>query len=553
MRESPFCIWGAPAVFVAAILVASPLLASDDLQWFAESFDGPVDNPLLTLSPQAQSAGGRLVTSAAGQWQRAGLEVGPLVLPAEGRMVVQYAFRPTALGRQGQSFVSQSPSTQQQSLAHASYLAHPQLAHLGESGGVVCSSNPQVFEFLGDLYDELTAAFPYAHAIHVGGDEFGHGFAKCPKCKARADEIGKPGLYAEHMMRLQGMLAQRNRKTMIWRHEEGFTEEAADRLSKDIAIFDWHYGNQRSYPSLEQLQKLGFWNVWATPAVTRYYSRPNDFDTTLGNIRGFLGAAAERKIPGECTCTWCHGIWGGRNMFELNFYALLYSAQCAWNPSAASEDDFRRRLARHWFGLEGENLSEEVIVAWHAPLGTVKEQLFWDDSRDAEPRLAAPPAETIADVEKCPERTEQADKLLELCGRARGVLEPWQKEARRNRSTVDFLLHDVHIYETLGRRILVLARLARQWPEIRRADAEQRRLLLKPIIEDLATLVSDYHEFERMFDRSILEAGGARCGKGSFSGGEIRFRSQDGRQGIEDLLTSLRSLVDAPEVTERPW
>ena len=51
-------------------------------------------------------------------------------------------------------------------------------------------------------------------------------------------------------------LAKRNRRMMIWRHERGFTEEAADKLAKDIVIFDWHYGNQRSYPTLNHLQEL---------------------------------------------------------------------------------------------------------------------------------------------------------------------------------------------------------------------------------------------------------------------------------------------------------
>jgi len=442
---------------------------------------------------------------------------------------------------------------QQQSLGHAGYLSYAELKDLAESPGVVCSSNPRVFKFLADLYDELVAAFPDARSIHVGGDEFGHGFAKCPLCRARAAEIGKTGLYAEHMMRLRDLLAKRNRKMMIWWNEQGLTEEAADRLAKDIAIFDWHYGNQRSYPSLDRLAKLGFTNVWATPAVTRYYSAPNDFDNTFGNIRGFLTAAAERQLPGECTCTWCHGIWGGRNHFELNLYALLYSAQCAWSPAASAEDDFRRRFARHWFGLEGKGLAEEVLAAWHAPFGRAKEQLFWSDSRAAEPVLAASPAQTIADLEKTPKLPAEARQLLVFCGRARKILTRWQTSANRNATTADFLLHDVHIYETLARRILLLQRLARTWPEIRAAEPQRRAALASPIVAELESLAADYREMERMFDRSILEAGGARCGKGSFSGGEICFRSQQGREAVEKLAARLRSLETPGAAPERIW
>jgi len=431
---------------------------------------------------------------------------------------------------------------QQEALGHSgNVLHHKQLADLRESGGVFCSSKPEVFEFLGDLFDELVAAFPRTRYLHVGGDEFTHGFAKCPQCKARAEEVGKHGLYAEHMMHLRQMLAKRNRKMMIWWHERGFTEKAADLLAKDIVVFDWHYGNQRSYPSIERLQKLGF-PVWATPAVTRYYAGTNDFHNTLGNIRGFLTAGVERGVPGQCTCTWVHGIWGGRNLFELNYYALLYNGQCAWKPANADEEDFRWRVARHWFGLEGDGLAEQVLQAWHAPFGDTKDQGFWRSCRDAEPRLAASPAATIADLEKSPGLAKESERLMSFCQRARAVLERWKSSATRNQVTVDFLLHDVHIYETLVRRIRTLDGLRRRYPEARAASADQRAALLAPVLTGLEKLIADYREMEHMFDRSIKEAGGARCGRGSFSGGEIRFNSPEGRAGLEKLLSQLQSL-----------
>ena len=432
---------------------------------------------------------------------------------------------------------------QQESLGHAgNILCHKELAGLRESGGVFCSSKPEVFSFLGDLFDELVAAFPRTRYLHVGGDEFTHGLAKCPLCKARAEKIGKEGLYAEHMMRLRKMLAARNRTMMIWRHERGFTESAANKLAKDIVVFDWHYGNQRSYPTLQRLQKLGFENVWATPAVTRYYGPTNDFARTFGNIRGFLSEAVERGVPGECTCTWVHGIWGGRNLFELNYYALVYSAQCAWTPTSAEEDDFRWRFARHWFGLKDGPLAEEVLHAWHAPFGESKDHGFWHNSRDAEPRLAAPPAATIADIKKSPKLPLEAERLMKFCRRAHTILERWKVVAARNQVTIDFLLHDVHIYETLVRRIRVLNELRCRYPQMRTTSPDERAAALRPIVENLKALVNDYRQIEHMFQRSIREAGGARCGRGSFSRGEIRFRAQQGRRGIENLLKRLSEL-----------
>ena len=382
------------------------------------------------------------------------------------------------------------------------------------------------------------------------------------ECKAKVATIGRAGLYAEHMMRVRRMLARRNRKMMIWWNEKGLTEKAADRLAKDIVIFDWHYGNQHAYPSLDRLRKCGFTDVWATPAVTRYYGRTNDYDNTFGNIRGFLTAGAERGVPGQCTCTWVHGIWGGRNLFELNYYGLLYSAQCAWKPANADPADFRWRMARHWFALplgEGgfDALADDMQHAWHAPFGKTAEQAFWANCRDAEKRLAAAPGATIADIVKVPGRPVQAKRLLGFCSRSRAVLQRWRTTAQRNHTTIDFLIHDAHIYETLARRILALDALRRVYPQARRARPEQRDALLKPVCAGLRALAADYREIERMFARSITEAGGGRCGWGPWfpfvTSGGILFRAAPGRQAVEQLLARLASARDKPDWPKQLW
>ncbi len=436
---------------------------------------------------------------------------------------------------------------QQESLGHSgAILGHNELRHLREAGGTFCSSKPEVFAFLGDLYDDLVRAFPHARSIHVGGDEFHHNFAKCPLCKARAAVLGKDGLYAEHLAKLQRMLARRHRRMMIWWHERGYTESAADRIDKAITVFDWHYGNQRDYPSLDRLMKLGFTNTWATPAVTRYYNRGgDDWHATFGNIRGFLRAGVRRGVPGECTCTWVHGLWGGRNLFELNLYGLLFSADCAWNPMMASESDFQRKFPQHWFGLRGKDLEDETRRAVHEPYGVPAEQKFWRDNRILEPILGEPPVATLSRLQKHPELPVQAQELLRFCARADRQLADWKARAVRNRRTLDFLMHDVHIHRAAARRLLVIADF-RAWCEKRGGPPP------KPLLDGLRKLDNDYREIERMFQRSILEAGGGSPGWGSMASGIIRFRVSPGREGIEKLLRRLAPL-DAPPASPEKW
>ncbi len=413
---------------------------------------------------------------------------------------------------------------QQESLGHSGFmLSHPQLRALREGGGTFCASRPAVFAFLGNLYDDLVKAFPDAPYIHVGGDEFDSHFGICPACKARVAKIGRDGLYAEYLMRLRTMLARRGRGMMIWRHEHGFTESAAARLAKDIVVFDWHYGNQAAYPTLKRLQDLGFSQTWATPAITRYYNGTDDWDNTFGNLRGFLTAGAERRVPGCCVCTWVHGLWGGRNLFELNYYGLTYAAACAWNPLAAAPAAFQAAWPVLWFGIEAP--VPAVRAAVHAPFGPAGKQGFWRNNRALEPIIAESVAATVERVRKTPELVSQARALLDYCRNARRVLDAWREKAARNRVTLDFFEHDVHLHETAARRIL-LARAV-----IAGDRAEQTRLA--------AGLARDYDRIIAMFKRSIREAGGGDCAWTGLSRGHIRFRARQGRDYLRRFRDAL--------------
>jgi hypothetical protein len=324
-------------------------------------------------------------------------------------------------------------------------------------------------------------------------------------------------------MRLRALLAERGRGMMIWWHERGYTESAADRLAKDIVVFDWHYGNQSAYPSLERLQKLGFTQTWATPAVTRFYSRPDDWNNTFGNIRGFLTAGARRRVPGACVCTWVHGLWGGRNFFELNYYGLLYAAACAWNPTAADPGWFQRTWPERWFGLTAP--PEQTRAAVHAPFGSSDAQGFWRNSRALEPIIAESVKATGKRLAADPTLADQAEALLDFCGRARAILESWRPRCRRNRVPLDFLEHDVHVHETAARRILLARAVAESDLDAQRRLAEKVR--------------KDYDEIIAMFQRSIREAGGGDCVWTGLAEGHVRFRAREGRREIERFLAEM--------------
>jgi hypothetical protein len=196
--------------------------------------------------------------------------------------------------------------------------------------------------------------------------------------------------------------------------------------------------------------------------VTRFYNGSDDWNRTFANIGGFAEAAAKRNIPGICTCTWVHGMWGGRNMFELNIYGLLYSAECGWNATRrTTAPEFAEAYAQQWFGVRAQNAADLIAQAVHMPYGTPEEQGFWRDNRALEPICGAPLAASVDLTHPEHNRDDQAHTLIAFCDRADAAIDALRAAATRNTVTLDYLQHDVRIHRLAAERLLAAAELNR--------------------------------------------------------------------------------------------
>ena len=146
-----------------------------------------------------------------------------------------------------------------------------------ENQGIYCRSwcplNPEVNRIVFPLIDELIDAFG-ADAFHVGMDEvFILADDDCPRCKGK----DPAELFAKQVNDLHGHLVAERKVEMFmwgdrlldakalgysrWEASANNTWRAADLISKDIVICDWHYEKQRQYKSVPFLLEKGF-RVW---------------------------------------------------------------------------------------------------------------------------------------------------------------------------------------------------------------------------------------------------------------------------------------------------
>ncbi|MBI4026537.1 MAG: beta-N-acetylhexosaminidase [Verrucomicrobia bacterium] len=384
---------------------------------------------------------------------------------------------------------------------------------------ILCTANPKTFVFLRELLSELAGAFSNSQHLHVGCDEI-WGFCSCARCQKMAAKLnGVERLYFYHMERLARIVKDTGREMMYWElinPPRGIRKRKADRLlSKlDATIFSYRYDNPKSYPIIKHYQNLGFRKIYVCPAITRYYySCHNRFDKTFGNIRGFLRAGAKAGVTGECTCTWLNGY---RNLLENNWYGLIYSADCAWNPGHHDVADFQRRFAAIWFGFAGEDRGTIIQEVIHAPYARTRDghtRPFWEKARGTMGPLLYPadiPAyERLITTERG--LVKDAHRLNALTGEKLKITAEIKKRARRNRRTLEFAELDLRLHRYVANKIIAVEKISEDYKQAYKFQETNPVLTirkLQDIAQALTRMNQEHNYFVRMFTRAIKESGG---------------------------------------------
>lgn len=131
-------------------------------------------------------------------------------------------------------------------LGHAEhFLDCPELEHLRETGfwyqHMFCPSHPGTYEFLEPYLKEIADLFP-SENFHIGCDE-AWALGACPVCRQRIQNgESREELFIQHVLRMHRFLGALGKRTWIWPDLfETFSDEALNRLPKDIVLCSWHY------------------------------------------------------------------------------------------------------------------------------------------------------------------------------------------------------------------------------------------------------------------------------------------------------------------------
>ena len=302
------------------------------------------------------------------------------------------------------------------------------------------------YAFLETLLDEVAALFKSKY-VHIGVDEawaIGKGASK-----EAVEEKGVAAVLAEHVRKVQDMLAERGKKVIMYgdmplRHPKGRPENVQGTfkgIPKDVIFLDWQYAATDYYPSTDIFAKAGrpFIIGPALQNWRRVY--PNQAAAWTNIYQGTLAGYRDGAL-GSVVHSW--GDMGGPNFRELNYRGYAYAAECAWNPTGAQERTIDRRFNTLFYGRDADKLhaiealltrlSHDVYFSdvWEHPFNTVEN--FPDPGPRPFPGKAVP---VVASFRKLP-ILAKAKNIQESAGAARALINGLQLELPQNSQHLDY-------------------------------------------------------------------------------------------------------------------
>jgi len=328
----------------------------------------------------------------------------------------------------------------QQSFAHfANILKHDEYANVRENMGVLSPAKEESYELLDDLYSEVCPLLPF-EMFNVCCDET-YGLDRGPS-KELAAKIGVGGVYVRHVRRIHDVLKNKyHKRMMMWGDIILHHPDKLDQIPKDTVMLTWGYGARDSFEHQIIPFKESGYEFFVCPGISNWSRILPDFAVATTNIRNFVRDGAEHGAIGMLNTDWEDD---GESLQGDRWHGHAWGAECAWNASTTTPEDFNRRVGAVLFGEQGDHFGRavELLAQTHSMPGMrgMNNRRFWEND--------FPPARSASAARVSGER------LLAVVRPAIEHLEACKKEATVNADFLDHFLYGARRMELIGQRML---------------------------------------------------------------------------------------------------
>ena len=328
----------------------------------------------------------------------------------------------------------------QQSFGHFErILSHPEYAHLGEGGTILCPVKEESYQLLDDLYSEVCPLLPFPF-FNVCCDEtwgLGQGASR-----ELAEQLGVGGVYVRHIRRVHDLLKDKyHKRMMMWGDIILQHPDKLGEIPKDTVMLTWGYDARGSFEDqIVPFAKSGY-EFFVCPGVSNWSRILPDFGVATTNIRHFVRDGAKHGALGMLNTAWEDD---GEALNAPKWHGYAWGAECAWNASATAPEDFNRRVGAVLFGEKGDRFGQAIagLARAHRLSGMegMNNGRFWAD--DLKPRASASAVRA------------SAARLLEIVRPAIEHLKACRREATVNGDLLDSFLLGARRMERIGQRML---------------------------------------------------------------------------------------------------
>jgi hypothetical protein len=247
---------------------------------------------------------------------------------------------------------------QQETLGHLHHLLkHELYAHLGEvpHNSTVTAGDPAVYQWIGEMADELGPVFP-GPLFHAGGDET-YDLGKGVNREAAAAEGGVGKLWASHMSRVAGILRGHGWRTLFWGDIVLKTPAIIPQLPRDMIAATWTYEPDEHFADyITPFRQAGL-DVIVCPSVNNWSKPAPDFDKAVTNTGRFVAEGKRQGALGMLNTAWFDD---GESLLETMWYPVLYSAAASWQGANVERDRFDAAYDWAFHRAEGGSMAGAI-------------------------------------------------------------------------------------------------------------------------------------------------------------------------------------------------
>ena len=259
-----------------------------------------------------------------------------------------------------------------QGLGHVSFiLKWPQYKNFREiesSNWEFCPLKDGSYDLLFDLWKDAVEATPGSDYIHIGTDET-YELAACERCRAKAEEIGKSGLYQLFINRAGDYLRPKGRKVMAWETPMGWKigESPAKGIEpvKGLVFTESYDYETPGLTYANEAKALGFEvfaydpNPGVVPMMVPYnFEKGEAGEMRPGSLEKsyrFLSPAAGSGSFAGMICTSWDDDDLHNQMWMMHF---INAAAFSWNGSVPQLDEFRKSFFINYYGKAASEMDE---------------------------------------------------------------------------------------------------------------------------------------------------------------------------------------------------